>query len=316
MSNNTKNFMRQGGNDWRIGGKLTILPGAQLIPITPRKNFYFCDSTVTASGDGKSWATAFKTITEANALAVAGDTIFIYSGTGTGSQFTESVVCGVAGVRYIGGGTNPDQAVWTGSAGHALTFNGVADYTVENIRFRPANGYGGISLVGAASYGTIRGNRLQGTTGSKYGIKSDGHQSGVRVEGNHFLYMNAATCYGIYAPIDAGVAENASWEILDNFFHSNTYHLKGNFRYSIVKGNTFAAYGLLAAGGQGAPTKCIDFTPGSGSVGNNTVTQNTLGGAYSTTLYVSSNANEDWIGNYAAIDVTTCPNGLTVAVPD
>lgn len=310
-----KNYMRQGGRDWRIGGSITILPGGQISFLSPRKSVYFVDSTVTASGDGLSWATAFKTIAEAVALAVAGDTIYIYSGTGTAHEFAESIaITSLAGIQFIGGGTNPDQAVWTGLAGHALTFTDSADFFVSNIRFRPANGYGGVSLVGASSYGTIFKNRLQGMSGSKYGIVSDGQQSGLKVLDNDFMYFNAATCYGIYAPIYGTTAENASWEIARNKFHGNTYHLKGNFRYSDIIENTFGGYGLLSTGAQGAPTKCLDLTPATGSVGNNQVTRNSFGGDYTTALYVSANANDDWIGNYA-YHATTAPYGLTIAIP-
>ena len=203
--------------------------------------------------------------------------------------------------------------IWTGVT-DALAIATVVNTYVGNIRFRPASGYAGVKLTGAANGTVIDSCRFQGTTGSKYGIQSDGHQSGVYVKGSHFVYFNAATCYGMYCPIDAGVAANASWEVIGNIFHSNTYHIKGNFRYSIIKGNTLSGYGLLSSGSQGAPTKCIDFTPGSGSVGNNTVTQNTLGGDYSTALYVPSNANEDWMGNFA-YHATTAPNGLSIAVP-
>jgi hypothetical protein len=316
MSYNTKNYEKQGGDEWHVGGKLIIDPGGQLIPLSPRGNVWFVDSTVTATGDGKSWDTAFKTITEAVAAASAGDTIKIWSGTGTANQFAESVtVTALAGITIEGGGTNPDQAVWTGLAGHALTFAGSADFTVRNIRFRPASGYAGISLTGASSYGIIEGNRFQGTTGSKYGILSDGQQSGVKVLGNDFMYMNAATCYGIYAPIYGTTAENSSWQISRNNFHSNTYHIKGNFRYSEISKNIFSGFGLLSTGAQGAPTKCLDLTPASGSVGNNQVTQNMFGGAYTAALYVSASATEDWIGNYCAITATTGTFGLTVAVP-
>ena len=315
MSYNTKNYEKQGGDEWHVGGKLIIDPGGQLIPLSPRGEEWFVDSTVTASGDGTSWATAFKTVTEANVAASAGDTIWIWTGTGTGNQLAESVTVAKAGLKFIGAGTNPDQAVWTGSGAAALIINGVADCLIANIRFRPASGYAGVSLIGAASYATIRNCRFQGTTGSKYGILSDGQQSGVQVLDNEFLYFNAATCYGIYAPIYGTTAENAAWKIEGNNFHSNTYHLKGNFRYTIIKGNTFSAYGLLSTGAQGAPTKCLDLTPATGSVGNNTVTDNTFGGAYDTGLYVSADANECWKGNKAAITVTTAPYGLTVAIP-
>ena len=255
----------------------------------------------TVSGDGKSWDFPFITITEAVAVAAAGDIINIFGDGLTPTQYTETVTPLVSGLKFI---ANIENGVIWGGVTDALILNAVVDTFMTGIRFRPTSGYAGVSMTGASNGTIIDCCRFQGTTGSKYGIKSDGAQSGVKIRnGCHFVYFNAATCYGIFAPV--GTSENASWEILDAMFHSNTYHLKANLRYSIVKGNTFAGYGLLAAGGQGAPTKCIDFTPGSGSVGNNTVVGNFLGGAYTTALYVSSNANEDWAGNFGSAGVTT-----------
>jgi hypothetical protein len=273
---------------------------------------WYVNNLKSATGNGQSWTSPFKTITEAVAKAAAGDVIMIHGDGTTVNQYTETVTPLVSGLKFIA--DNENGVIW-GGVTDALILNAVIDTYMWGIRFRPTSGYAGLSMTGASNGTIVDDCRFQGTTGSKYGIKSDGHQSGVKIiNGCHFLYMNAATCYGIYAPIDAGVAENASWEVIGNYFHSNVFHLKGNFRYSIFKGNSFAGMGLLATGAQGAPTKCIDFTPGAGSVGNNTVTQNMLGGSYSTALYVSSNADEDWMGNYA-YHATTAPNGISIAVP-
>jgi hypothetical protein len=272
-----------------------------------RGHIYYVSSLVTASGGGSSWATAFKTITEAVAVAVAGDTIYIYSGAGTAHQFAESVSVAVGGLRIIGAGSGPDEAVWTGSGAAALTITAVEGCLVQNIRFRPANGYAGISLVGASSYTTIQGCRFQGQTGSLYGIVSDGRQSGVRILNNTFLYMNVASNgAGIYAPIYGTTAENAAWLIAGNDFHSNTRHIKGNFRYTIIRDNTFAGNGLIAAGSIAAPDKCVDLTVATGSVGCNMVTRNTLGGLYTTALYVAA-TNDCWFGNFCNITTTTAP---------
>jgi len=295
-----------------VGGNQATRPLSDFSMGAVYGNHWYVNNKKTVSGNGKSWSYPVITIAEAVALASAGDVIHIYGDGMTATQYTETVTPLVAGLKFISAVEN--GVIW-GGVTDALILATIVDTYVWGIRFRPTSGYAGISMTGASNATIVDNCRFQGTTGSKYGIKSDGHQSGVRIRnGCHFVYFNAATCYGIYAPIDANVAENASWEITDSYFHSNTYHLKANLRYSIIRGNTFAAYGLLAAGGQGAPTKCIDFTPGSGSVGNNTVTRNTLGGAYNTTLYVSSNANEDWIGNFAYY-ATTAPYGLTIAVP-
>ena len=289
------------------GGEILVEAGGQISAITPRGNVYYVSSLVTASGAGTSWGTAFKTIAEAVAVAVAGDTIYLYSGPGTAHQFAESVSVTVGGLRFIGAGTGPDEAVWAGSGAAALTITGVEGCLIQNIRFRPASGYAGISLVGTASYTVIRGCRFQGQTGSLYGIVSDGRQSGVQVIDNAFYYLNvASTGAAIKAPIYGTTAEAASWLIAGNDFHSNTQHIKANFRYTVIRDNTFAGMGLIAAGTQAAPDKCIDLTVASGSVGGNIVTRNTFGGLYTTALYVAA-TNDCWFGNFCNITTTTAP---------
>jgi hypothetical protein len=293
-----------------VGGNSASRPLTDFGSFNQYGKQWFVNNKKSVTGNGASWNYPFLTITEAVALASAGDTINIYGDAITTYQYTETVTPTVANLKFVS--AYPNSVIW-GGVTDALVLATICGTYVGNIRFRPTSGYAGIKLTGASNATIIDTCRFQGTTGSKYGIQSDGHQSGVKIYNNHFLYMNAATCYGLYAPTD-GVAENASWEIIGNMFHSNTNHLTANLRYSIIKQNTFAGYGLNSAGAQAAPSKCIDFTPGSGSVGNNTVTQNCLGGSYSTALYVSSNANEDWMGNYA-YHATTAPNGLSIAIP-
>jgi hypothetical protein len=311
MSYNTKNYMRQGGNWWKIGGILEMLDGSSFIGPNPvgRKTWYV-DSTVTASGNGKSWAGAFKTMTEASLVATAGDTIYVYTGTYNTNQLAESVSFAVAGLRIIGAGTNPDQAVWTGLAGDALTIAAAADCLVANIRFRPASGYSGIKMTGASRFTQILGNRFQGTTGSVNGISGDGSQADVSIKGNEFLYLNTAST-GCAIKTVTGTAESAGWIIDGNKFHSNTNHIKATLRQSFITNNEFAGAGLLANNSLAAPDKCIDLT---GSTGYNMVSKNTLGGAYTTALYVGA-TGDCWNGNWANATATTAPNGITILAP-
>lgn len=313
------NFLRRGVMPTLQGsigaGPAFIDNNGKLSPWYNNKLWFVDKVNGSATNSGTSWDQALTTVTLAYAKCSTGDTIFVRGTGATATTYLESIDIILRGIKIIGCSESNNDVVWTGVAAAAITITGVTDCYIGNIRPRPASGYAGISLIGAASYATIEGCRFQGTTGSKYGIVSDGRQSGVKILGNDFRYMNTTSCYGIYAPIYGTTAEAASWDIIGNNFHSNTYHLKGNLRYSLIEGNKFSSYGLNAAGAQAAPTKCLDLTPASGSVGNNQVTKNTFGGAYTTALYVSASATEDWIGNYAAVTGTTAPYGLTVAIP-
>ena len=183
-----------------VGGNKASRPMSDFLLNQRRGHTYYVDSTVTASGDGKSWAYAFKTITEAVAVAVAGDTIYIYSGLTNATQFNEAVaVTSLAGIRFIGGGSNPDQAIWTApnTTAPALTFTASPDFLVEGIRFRPPLGNAAISLVGISHNGIIQDCRFQGKTGSLYGILTDGTQSNIHILDNEFVYINTASAYAI-----------------------------------------------------------------------------------------------------------------------
>lgn len=81
---------------------------------------YYVDASVTASGAGSSWATAFKTITEAIAVATtAGDVIYVAPG-----DYDEGAVIAVAthDLKIIGPGIDNHNSalIWSSSASHHL----------------------------------------------------------------------------------------------------------------------------------------------------------------------------------------------------
>ena len=319
MSINTKNYMRQGGKEWHIGGGLIIDPAGQFAPFSLRKNTYYVDSTVTASGAGKSWATAFKTIAEAVAVAVSGDTIFIYSGFGNTNQFNEAVtVTSLAGIRFIGGGTSPDQAVWTApdTTAPCVTFAASPNFSIENIKLRPPLGNAAISLIGASNWGRIRGNRLQGKAGSYYGILSDGSQNDVNISDNDFLYINTLT-YGT-AIKSTGVADLSGLNIQGNKFHSNLNHIVAPMKQSVIDGNIFAAGGLAADGSYSGTLTVLGIDIHGAASGYNEVTRNILGGLYHQAHYYGG-VGDEWVGNFCKdrthatqVDATT---GFSILAP-
>lgn len=274
---------------------------------------WFADSTVSSSGAGKSWATAFKTITEAVAAAAAGDTIMIRG------SFTEAVTCSLAGVRFIGGGASPKEAQWGGAADAVCLTLSAAYCNVENIYFKPpaysAGTPAAISL-GAAPWTTIRKCRFQGQTGSRNTIYSPtaGVNDNCHIEDNEFYYLNTLSQGKAINGVDSGGSAYSGWQILRNVFHSCVTAIDLPARCCVIADNI-----LMVAGNKADSTLGVVMTLGIGLDGTgsgcNQVTRNVLGGTYGASLYKVGNATgaaDNWAGNYSA-DMTT--TGTTCANP-
>lgn len=308
-------YRKPGGAELVIasGGKLTVQSGGAIVGPNPTgETDYYVDSSVSASGAGTSWPTAFKTIAEAVAVpVVAGDRVFIKG------IFNEAVTLAVAGVALIGVGTTSAQCLWTApdTAAPCLTVAAAADVVIDNIRFRPPVANAAIALTGACHQFRLQDCRIQGKAGSWYGISSNGLSANVRITGCEFYYINTAS-YGIaiYGHTYA-TGEHSGWVIEDCLFHSNLKHIVCRLRQGIITRCIFAGKGLIANGTMAAITTGIDI---SGAIGGcNIVSRNVLGGDYSTDTYVSG-TDDNWIGNTsddlseAEVDSAT---GTTIAVP-
>jgi hypothetical protein len=262
---------------------------------------------------GEAWGAAFKTIAKAVASAAAGDTIYILG------SFNEAVaVAALAGLRLIGAGSTSNQALWTApdTTAPCLTVTATADVSVSNIRLRPPLGNAAISLIGASNQFKLSQCRIQGKTGSVTGLLTDGGQSNVALLDNEFFYINTAATSGhaILGQTYSG-SEPTGWVIRRNIFNSNTYHIVCRQSRATIIDNTFLGIGLTAVPSAAAPSMCLDISGGTvTAAGCNIVTRNFLGGAYTTALYVSG-TNDNWTGNNATANGTTCVQGLTVAVP-
>lgn len=285
-----------GAHELRVaaGGVLRIMPGGSFIGPNPTGEAdYYVDSAIAASGDGTSWEEAFKTIAEAVAVpVVAGDRVFIRG------SFNEAVTLAVGGVALIGAGTTSNQALWTApdTTAPCLTVAAAADVVLANLRFRPPVANAAIALTGASHQFQMFDCRIQGKTGSYYGVSTDGGQSNVRLDGCEFYYINTAS-YGIavYGHTYA-TSEPSGWIVTGCQFHSNLRHIQCRMRQSIIRDCTFAGKGLIAAGTMAAITTGIDI---SGAIGGcNIVTANLLGGDYSTATYAAG-TDDNWIGNWS-----------------
>jgi hypothetical protein len=274
---------------------------------------WYADSTISASGAGQSWATAFKTITEAVAAASAGDTIMIRG------SFTEAVTCSLAGVRFIGAGTGPKEAQWGGAADAKCLTLSAAYCLVENIYFKPpaysAGTPAAISL-GAAPWTVIRKCRFQGQAASRDCIYSAtaGVNDNTHIEDCEFYYMNTLTYGRAIRGVDSGGTAYSGWQIVRNVFHSCVTAIDLPARCCVIADNI-----LMLAGNKADSTLGTVMTLGIGLDGTgsgcNQVTRNTLGGTYGAALYKvgdATGAADNWAGNYSA-DMTT--TGTTCVNP-
>jgi hypothetical protein len=297
-----------------VGGNQATRPISDFYLGQHEGTFYYVNSGVTASGNGKSLTYAYKTITEAVAVAVAGDTIYIKG------SFNEAVGVTVAGLRLIGIGTTTNRALWTApnTTAPCLTITAAADVWVENIRFRPPVANAAISLVGASHQATIKNCRFQGKTGSYYGILTDGSQANVHILDSEFWYINTATYGTAIKGATYATAEPAGWIVEGNKFHSNLNHIVCRMRQSIIRENVFAEAGLAADGSTSASLTVLGIDIHGATGGCNVVTRNDLGAVYNQTYYYAG-TNDQWAGNFCQdrtetteVDATT---GISKTVP-
>lgn len=298
---------------------LTVGGGAASRPLTDfvlgecyGKKWY-ADSTVSASGSGKSWRHAFKTITEAVAAMAAGDVLFMHG------SFTEAVSCALAGAWFIGAGPTPYAARWTGAADAKCLTITAAGVHVEGIRFTPpaySSGIPAAIYLNGGTYANITKCRFQGTTGSWYGIYTTGDCDNTKIVDNEFLYMNTAT-YGT-AIKSSGTADISGMQILNNRFQSNLNHIVAPMKLSTIKGNELPAGGLAAAGTYSATLTVLGIDIHGAASGYNVVTQNHLGSLYHQACYYAG-TGDSWNGNYCKdrthstqVDATT---GLSILAP-
>jgi hypothetical protein len=304
---------------WRGWNKfkfLEMIPGGSIIGVGPAPlgDVYYADSANGSSAyNGKSWATAKATIAQAAALCSAGDTVMI------SGSFTEAVSCALAGVSFIGGGTNPNAAIWTGAADAKCLSITAANCTVKNIKFRPPAYSAGIPAaiyLAGASYTTIENCRFQGKTASWYAIYTTGDCDNTKILNNEFLYMNTAT-YGT-AIKSAGTADISGMVIKGNIFQSNLNHIVAPMKQSFITDNDLPAGGLAAAGTYSGTLTVLGIDVHGAASGYNVVTRNQLGSLYHQACYYGGTGDE-WNGNLCKdrthtteVDATT---GLSILAP-
>jgi len=215
-------------------------------PIMTIGNYWFVDSNLSATGSGKTWASAFSDFDDALSAVGSGDVIWMAPGTYTGNFSTPdeteaqnvSVIGVSPGMPGIRGGVN---FVPTSSASPCIT-NNASGWRYSNLCFRPGATSSGITLVadqnttayiagtaGSISQGvTIDNCMFWGGSTGKYGIIAAGltDYNGIHyanIINNHFMYHNAVGAVAIYGAASGN--PNIGWRVIGNTFESNRAHI-------------------------------------------------------------------------------------------
>lgn len=272
-------------------------------------NIWYCDSAGPGY-DGKSWASAFKTIAIAVAQAKNGDVIAIRG------SFSEVVTMSVAGVTILGVGTGPKQAQWTSAADTASCTIAASYCSVQNVYFKPpaysaVTTYGPSSiLLSSAGWTYIQGCRFQGQTASYNAIYSPVCNSdNVHILGNEFYYLNTATNGCGILGVEAGGLSYSGWQVKNNVFSSCVTAMNFNGRACVLTGNSIAEYGINSSSAVAA-VLALGIDLSGTSSGANVVWGNQLGGTYNATLYKVGASGDQWGGNFNVIT-----GGVTAANP-
>lgn len=173
MTNRMRDFFHTGLNVSRSDLERLM---NDISTITLNGTNYFVDSIISQSGDGKSWETAFKTLTEAVAKAVVrNDVINMAPG-----DYDEGAVINITtqGLTIRGPRGNDWQnkaMIYSGAASHLMTIN-AHEVTIDGIGFSgPDNTFDAIRVATTqdAYKVTIRNCRFDGWSG-EHGIYQGG----------------------------------------------------------------------------------------------------------------------------------------------
>lgn len=272
-------------------------------PIAP----LFVDTFVSGSGNGSSWAQAFKTMTEALSAVQTGGKIYFRGKVaeeciGSNLKFDVSII-GVGSLHHFDqptsayhGGASVWQAPASPTAATPLLKVRGRGWKFENILFDcpvdsaavylERNALSDVSEYDASHASFYNCDFRNGL----YGIQDVGGCFNVKVENCTFETLDATTSGTGIICTSTAVANPRRLQVLSCFFQAdsttegNERHIVGAYVGSLIKGSVF---GTVKGTG-----KYIDLTGGSGNI----VFGNLLMGAYDTGDYVGG-TGDSWAGN-------------------
>jgi len=276
------------------------------------------------ANDGKSWNSAFLTMTYALTQVKTGGRILFIGNVSeecVGSNLVFDVtIIGMGGLHHPDLPTSayhPGSSMWRCTATDTAPLIEVRGrgWKFINVAFDSPASYAAVKLSRNAlsdaseydaSHAVFENCRF---LSGKYGIDDAGGANNVTIRNCEFAGMTTAAIFGS----STAVANPRAWKVFDNMFPSNVsslgnaVHLDASLNESIIARNYF---GTVTSTG-----KYIDLTGGSGNI----VTDNFLMGAYDTSDYVSA-TGDSWFGNQA-ISISfgtsgTNAAGVTIGIPE
>jgi hypothetical protein len=283
-----------------------------LVNAGPGKTIHVSTSNA-ATGDGRSWSTAYRTMAEALSSSVldSGDTILV-----TGKVAEQvSTPAGVFDVSIIGCGTPRHGDAHTGDNGAQasaswvtpssptattpllivrqqgwklinMLFDGPSDAAAVRL-FRDA---GAGDLEDDASHAEIVGCKF--VAGQNH-IELHGGLSQVILRDNIFF---GATADSILETTGAGVGTNNYFRIEGNHWHDNESHIDVALNFATIRDNTFGKF----------TTDAVNVIGGT----YNSIYRNSFSGTYSISGGYRTGTNDEWGGNYNSLS-----GGITASDP-
>jgi hypothetical protein len=259
---------------------------------------WYVDDSVGSSGDGKAWATAFKTIQQGIDAASNGDTVIVAEGT-----YLENIA--FSGKNIVLTSANPanmqvlaNTIIDGNKAGSVVTFSGTEDATcsLEGFTIRNGKAYVGAGVDGGTgTHATIRYNVIFANWADSLGgglaychglieLNGIGGNSAINFDGGGLCECCGTIRYNVIyanmAPMGGGLSECYDGMIHGNVISNNIATLGGGGFSDcggIIENNTI--YENSAGGfGGGGLIGCV------GTVQNNLIYGNTAqfgGGAFS-----------------------------------
>jgi len=158
---------------------------------------YYVDASVSASGSGMTWDTAFKTIDEAVAVATTRfDEIHVAAGDYDEGNVVNLTTQGLKMVGHEGVDNHNKAMIWSGSASHLMTINN-HEITIDGIGFSAPDDTKDAIRIGTttASYKvTIKNCRFDGWSG-EHGIYADNDNPDLLIEDCLFRSWNTAAIH-------------------------------------------------------------------------------------------------------------------------
>jgi hypothetical protein len=206
-----------------------IIPCAFMAPRLALAGNYYIDSSVATSGNGQSWATAWKGISNINGLS-SGDTVY-FSGGSSGKSYSVSNWAPAAGTK-----ATPITYAVGQDAGHTgmVTFTGSGMFLVNN-------------LTGVTINGQVAGN-IRMTVDKSYGwtIYSDGGNT----NGFKFLYVNfTAPIWGRGTGYEIAYCRGvAPLSMMDDSYIAHIGENDSNHTNNLIHHNYFQVWRIRTSG--------------------------------------------------------------------